>query len=57
MSVVEKYGNLLCVGDLVVFCEMEMLIVKGCVGNKLVIVLRDIGCSGVVICRELVNDD
>lgn len=57
MSVVEKYGNLLCVGDLVVFCEMEMLVVKGCFGNKLVIVLRDIGCSGVVICRELVNDD
>nr|XP_034316846.1 uncharacterized protein LOC117686231 [Crassostrea gigas] len=56
-SVVEKHGNLPCVGDSVAFCETEMLVVKGCVGNKLVTVLRDTGCSGAVIRRELVNDD
>nr|XP_034316843.1 uncharacterized protein LOC117686229 isoform X2 [Crassostrea gigas] len=56
-SVVEKYGNLPCVGDSVAFCETEMPVVKGCVGNKLVTVLRDTGCSGAVIRRELVNDD
>nr|XP_034322671.1 uncharacterized protein LOC117688635 [Crassostrea gigas] len=56
-SVVEKHGNLPCVGDSVAFCETEMPVVKGCVGNKLVTVLRDTGCSGAVIRRELVNDD
>nr|XP_034331791.1 uncharacterized protein LOC117690977 [Crassostrea gigas] len=56
-SVVEKHGNLPCVGDSVAFCETEMPLVKGCVGNKLVTVLRDTGCSGAVIRRELVNDD
>ncbi|XP_065934236.1 uncharacterized protein [Magallana gigas] len=56
-SVVEKHGNLPCVGDSVAFCETEMPVVKGCVGNRLVTVLRDTGCSGAVIRRELVNDD
>ncbi|XP_065925002.1 uncharacterized protein [Magallana gigas] len=56
-SVVEKHGNLPCVGDSVAFCETEMPVVKGCVGNKLVTVLRDTGCSGAVIRRKLVNDD
>nr|XP_034310606.1 uncharacterized protein LOC117680625 [Crassostrea gigas] len=56
-SDVEKHGNLPCVGDSVAFCETEMPVVKGCVGNKLVTVLRDTGCSGAVIRRELVNDD
>nr|XP_034320976.1 uncharacterized protein LOC117687844 [Crassostrea gigas] len=56
-SVVEKHGNLPCVGDSVAFCETEMPVVKGCVCNKLVTVLRDTGCSGAIIRRELVNDD
>ncbi|XP_065939102.1 uncharacterized protein [Magallana gigas] len=56
-SVVEKHGNLPCVGDSVAFCETELPVVEGCVGNKLVTVLRDTGCSGAVIRRELVNDD
>lgn len=33
-----------------------MPVVKGCVGDKLVTVLRDTGCSGAVIRKELVTE-
>ena len=36
--------------------DTVMSIVKGCVGDKVITVLRDTGCSGAVIRKELVLD-
>lgn len=53
---VEKHGNLPCVGDSLALCETDIPVVKGCVGYKVVTVLRDTGCSGAVIRKELVTE-
>lgn len=52
---VEKHGNLPCVSDSVALYENDMPVVKGCVGDKLVTVLRDTG--GAVIRKELVTEE
>ncbi|XP_062602901.1 uncharacterized protein LOC134264647 [Saccostrea cucullata] len=56
-SAVHREETLPCVGDSVAISEMVMPVVKGCVGDKLVTVLRDTGCSGVVIRKDLVEKD
>lgn len=53
---VEKHGNLPCVGDSLALYETDMPVVKGCVGDEVVTVLRDTGCSGAVIRIELVTE-
>ena len=37
--------------------ETVMPVVKGCVGDRMVNVLRDTGCGGAVIRKELVKEE
>lgn len=46
---------MLYVNDCKIILEIVMLIVKGCVGDKIVNVFRDIGCGGVVIRKNFVK--
>ncbi|XP_061194307.1 uncharacterized protein LOC133202481 [Saccostrea echinata] len=56
-SAVLRDETLPSVGDSVAISEIVMPSVKGCVGDKLITVLRDTGCSGVVIRKDLVGED
>jgi hypothetical protein len=53
----EEQSDLPCVGGSSVPSEINMPVVKGSVRDKLVTVLRDTGCSGAVIRKDLVRED
>lgn len=56
-SVVEAQKHVSHVNDCKIIPETVMPIVKGCVGDKIVNVLRDTGCGGVVIRKNLVKPE
>ncbi|XP_052710767.1 uncharacterized protein LOC128185133 [Crassostrea angulata] len=56
-SVVDAHKHVSHVNDCKTIPETVMPIVKGCVGGKIVIVLRDTGCGGVVISKNLVKPE
>ena len=44
-------------GDVEPVSKLNLPVVRGLVGDKPVDVLRDTGCDGVVVRRDLVSDD
>lgn len=56
-SVIDKQIDLPHGSETVTFIETNMPIVKGCIGGRIINVLRDTGCSRAVIRRDLVEPD
>jgi hypothetical protein len=56
-SSIEEQINLPCVSEASTISETNMPVVKGCIGNKVVNVLRDTGCSRAAIRRDLVKPE